>query len=242
MPRRRGIQTNPSPSLNHDLIDEEGLAQLQQAIQQSTPAPKDNDHVDEDEDDGGRDGGDSDGNVDEFNAAAAATAATGNVNTFNNPPPTDGARNPIAPGADYSSLRLITRRAPRDPEAVLAGVDIVNADLSWVPRDDDNTGLDPNGQPWRYPKKRPNGAGSNLDEFKDEIKEMTEGGKGCKAISEILVAKGVDTSARAVARQRLKWGLRQRVSCPSAMPHVALSTRQLLRLTHPLSPSRPSAE
>lgn len=122
---------------------------------------------------------------------------------------TDGARKPVAAGADYTSLRLITRRAPKDADAVVAGLDTSNADLSWTAAD---PGFDPNGRPWLYPKTRGKGRGSNLEQFRDEIEERTKDGQGCQAIADILVAKGVDTSSRAVARQRMKWGLRQRVS------------------------------
>lgn len=124
----------------------------------------------------------------------------------------DGARNPIAPGAEYTSLRRITRRLPDDPEHVLDGVDTTHADLSWTAREDGDDINPSTGEPWLFPKKRGRKVGSNLVDFKDEIEERTKNGQGCKAISEALVAKGVDTSSRAVARQRMKWGLRQRVS------------------------------
>ncbi|ROV88736.1 hypothetical protein VMCG_10066 [Cytospora schulzeri] len=122
----------------------------------------------------------------------------------------DGARNPIAPGAEYTSLRRITRRLPDDPEHVLDGVDTTHADLSWTAREDGDDINPSTGEPWLFPKKRGRKVGSNLEDFKDEIEERTKNGQGCKAISEALVAKGVDTSSRAVARQRMKWGLRQR--------------------------------
>lgn len=124
----------------------------------------------------------------------------------------DGARNPIAPGGQYTSLRKITRRLPDDPEGVLDGVDTTNADLSWTAREDGDDINPSTGEPWLFPKKRGRKVGSNLEDFKDEIEDRTKNGQGCKAISEALVAKGVDTSSRAVARQRMKWGLRQRVS------------------------------
>lgn len=124
----------------------------------------------------------------------------------------DGARMPIAPGAQYTSLRRITRRLPDDPEGVLDGVDTTNADLSWTAREDGDDINPATGEPWLFPKKRGRKVGSNLEDFKDEIEERTKNGQGCKAISEALVAKGVDTSSRAVARQRMKWGLRQRVT------------------------------
>ncbi|KAK7736184.1 hypothetical protein SLS53_007212 [Cytospora paraplurivora] len=122
----------------------------------------------------------------------------------------DGARKPIAPGAEYTSLRKITRRLPEDPEHVLDGVDTTHADLSWTAREDGGDINPATGEPWLFPKKRGKKVGSNLEDFKDEIEERTKNGQGCKAISEALVAKGVDTSSRAVARQRMKWGLRQR--------------------------------
>lgn len=180
MPRRR---QNEDTALQTQalLTEEEGLAQLQQATQESS-AP--NSPI-----------------ANPNNAIAAATSAT---------PPTDGARRPIAPGVDYASLRLLTRRQPIDPYAVINGQDISNADLSWNSRYESQS-LDPNGNPWKYPKKRGKGEGSNLEQFKDEIEEMTKNGQGCKAISDILIERGVDTSSRAVSRARMKWGLRQRV-------------------------------
>lgn len=143
---------------------------------------------------------------------------TNTSNTLQNPPLTpgqaiDGARNPIAPGAEYTSLRKITRRLPEDPENVLDGVDTTHADLSWTAREGGDDINPSTGEPWLFPKKRGKKVGSNLEDFKDEIEERTKNGQGCKAIAEALVAKGVDTSSRAVARQRMKWGLRQRVSC-----------------------------
>ncbi|KUI61471.1 hypothetical protein VP1G_08645 [Cytospora mali] len=122
----------------------------------------------------------------------------------------DGARNPIAPGARYTSLRKITRRLPDDPEHVLDGIDTAHADLSWTAREDGDDINPTTGEPWLFPKKRGRKVGSNLEDFKEEIEERTKNGQGCKAIAEALVAKGVDTSSRAVARQRMKWGLRQR--------------------------------
>lgn len=121
---------------------------------------------------------------------------------------TDGARNPVAAGADYTSLRAITRRAPRDPEYLVEGIDTSNVDLSWNALD---SLTDPQGRPWKYPKSRTRAEGSNLEQFRDEIETRTKEGQGCKAIAEILIEKGVDTSSRAVARMRMKWGLRQRV-------------------------------
>lgn len=161
-------------------------------------------------------------------AHQGATNNTNNTNTTNNasqPPGStpgqaiaiDGARNPVAPGVQYTSLRKITRRLPEDEEAVLDGLDTTNVDLSWTARED---GADINpatGEPWLFPK-RSKTEGSNLADFKDEIEERTKNGQGCKAIAEILVAKGVDTSSRAVSRQRMKWGLRQRVSCHVPTP------------------------
>lgn len=125
--------------------------------------------------------------------------------------PRDGARNPVAPDTEYTSLRRITRRLPDEPEHLLDGVDITAADLSWTAREQGDDINPKTGEPWLYPKrKRGRGEGSNLEDFRGEIEEMTKNGQGCKAISEILIEKGVDTSVRAVARQRMKWGLRQR--------------------------------
>ncbi|KAK2596553.1 hypothetical protein N8I77_013438 [Diaporthe amygdali] len=124
--------------------------------------------------------------------------------------PTDGARNPLTPGAEYTSLRRITRRLPDDPEHLLDGVDTTAADLSWTARDEADDINPKTGQPWLFPKRRGRREGSNLEDFRQEIEERTKNGQGCKAISDALVEKGVDTSVRAVARQRMKWGLRQR--------------------------------
>ncbi|PSR81939.1 hypothetical protein BD289DRAFT_438361 [Coniella lustricola] len=82
-------------------------------------------------------------------------------------------------------------------------------DLSWTAREG-GAALAPNGQPWRYPKMRGKTGGSNLLLFKDEIEQRTKSGQGCKAIADVLVARGVETTARAVAGQRIKWGFRQR--------------------------------
>lgn len=176
---------NSSSNDNNDLPPDDPLSQLQQAIQQD-----------------------------------ASTSASTNASTLSQPsslPPgtpgqaIDGARKPIAPGAEYTSLRKITRRLPEDPEHVLDGVDTTHADLSWTAREDGDNINPATGEPWLFPKKRGKKVGSNLEDFKDEIEDRTKNGQGCKAISEALVAKGVDTSSRAVARQRMKWGLRQRV-------------------------------
>lgn len=197
---------------HRDLTEEDRLAQLQQVVQQQQSGAAAN-NADSQEAGGG---GDGDG-------------AT----------PTDGARNPLAAGADYASLRLITRRQPQDPEAVLDGLDTTNADLSWTAQEGP-VGLDPKGRPWLYPKKRGKGEGSNLDQFKDEITERTSNGQGCKAIAEALVEKGVDTSVRAVARQRMKWGLRQRVCRPPGL--TSLTGQRGRSLTPGTSTNRPCDE
>lgn len=181
--RESQAQKNP-PALNHDLAEEDrvAVAQLQQAIQEAAASEN------------GRDRADA-----QPQAQARPPSA---------PPVTDGARRPVTAGGNYTSLRAITRREPKDADAVVAGVDTSNADLSWTAQE---LALDPNGRPWLYPKTRRKWEGSNLEQFKEEITERTKDGQGCKAIAEVLIAKGVDTSARAVARQRMKWGLRQRV-------------------------------
>lgn len=157
-------------------------------------------------------------NRNDNSAQQAAHEGPSNVtNTLVNPgpgseSPRDGARNPVTPGTEYTSLRRITRRLPEDPEHLLDGRDITAVDLSWTAREDGDDINPKTGEPWLYPKRRKGkGEGSNLDDFREEIEERTRNGQGCKAISEILIDKGVDTSVRAVARQRMKWGLRQRV-------------------------------
>lgn len=126
--------------------------------------------------------------------------------------PRDGAPNPVAPSAEYTSQRRITRRLPDEPEHLLNSRDISAVDLSWDAREEGEDINPRTGERWLYPKrKRAKGQGSNLDDFREEIEERTRNGQGCKAIAEILIEKGVDTSARAVSGQRTKWGLRQRV-------------------------------
>lgn len=146
-------------------------------------------------------------------AQPAIREAPGNVNpSLGSESPRDGARNPVAPDTEYTSLRRITRRLPDEPEHLLDGVDITAADLSWTAREQGDDINPKTGERWLYPKrKKGKGEGSNLEDFREEIEERTKNGQGCKAISEILIEKGVDTSVRAVARQRMKWGLRQRV-------------------------------
>lgn len=138
-------------------------------------------------------------------------------NTLQNPgqgsdSPRDGTQNPVAPGAEYTSRRRITQRLPDDPEHLLDDRDISAANLSWTAREEGEDINPRTGERWLYPKrKRAKGEGSNLEDFREEIEERTRNGQGCKAIAEILIEKGVDTSARAVSGQRTKWGLRQRV-------------------------------
>lgn len=138
-------------------------------------------------------------------------------NTLQNPGqgsefPRDGALNPVAPSAEYTSQGRITRRLPDEPEHLLNSRDISAADLSWDALEEGEDINPRTGERWLYPKrKKAKGRGSNLDDFREEIEERTRNGQGCKAIAEILIEKGVDTSARAVSGQRTKWGLRQRV-------------------------------
>lgn len=141
-------------------------------------------------------------------------------NTLQNPgqgseSPRDGAPNPVARGAEYTSRPRITRRLPDEPELLLNSRDISAVDLSWTAREEGEDINPRTGERWLYPKrKRAKGEGSNLEDFREEIEERTRNGQGCKAIAEILIEKGVDTSARAVSGQRTKWGLRQRVRLP----------------------------
>lgn len=65
---------------------------------------------------------------------------------------------------------------------------------------------------WLYPHNRGAGTVSNLDAFKDEIIERTRKGESLCEIADALMAKGVQTSDRAVGRRRLLWGFRQRKS------------------------------
>lgn len=192
MPTSASTRRRDNHDVNSALSEEEqSLAQLQQVVQQNNQQRDDASKL----------------NPSDDTTTDTATSNGGSATATY----TDGAGKPIVAGTDYASLRLLTRRQPKDPEHVLQGLDTSNVDLSWTAREDSNS-LDPNGQPWRYPKKRGKGEGSNLDQFKDEITERTKNGEGCKAIAEAFIAMGVDTSVRAVARQRMKWGLRQRVS------------------------------
>lgn len=171
-----------------DLAEEEGLRQLQQLVQeQDDGANVQDDDIDETDDDG-EDGLDEDTAA----AAGAPTAIESNNGTPSSSaaPPPNGSSFAIPPPPVIDQTRF--------------------GDLSWTAREGP-VSLDPNGQPWRYPKLRGKLGGSNLFLFKDEIEERTKNGQGCKAIAELLVARGVDTTARAVAGQRAKWGFRQRV-------------------------------
>lgn len=97
---------------------------------------------------------------------------------------------------------------PQNPEHPLAGRDLSSADLSLTQRLNPDSINPKTGEPWLYPKRT---GRSNLDEFREEIEERTRNGQGCKAIAEILIEKGVETSDKAVATRRIKWGVRQRV-------------------------------
>lgn len=155
----------------------------------------------------------SNGGNNRQSAQPGLAEAPNNVNAgLGSESPRDGARNPVAPNTEYTSLRSLTRRLPDEPEHLLEGVDITAADLSWDAREQGDDINPKTGQRWLYPKrKKGKGEGSNLEDFREEIEERTRNGQGCKAIAEILIEKGVDTSVRAVAGQRMKWGLRQRV-------------------------------
>ncbi|KAL2291404.1 hypothetical protein FJTKL_12809 [Diaporthe vaccinii] len=84
-----------------------------------------------------------------------AREASNNVNPSLGPEsPRDGARNPVAPDTEYTSLRRITRRIPDEPEHLLDGVDITAADLSWTARDQGDDINPKTGEPWLYPKRK----------------------------------------------------------------------------------------
>lgn len=92
------------------------------------------------------------------------------------------------------------------------GLDSTTADLTGTkPLKRGNYQLAPPGG-WKYPHRGIPGSASNLDQFKDEIIERTRGGESLAEIADALMAKGVQTSDRAVGRKRLMWGLRQRKS------------------------------
>lgn len=117
---------------------------------------------------------------------------TKNSGVYPRPQEFDENGNPIIPGYEYAALSLTgpRRRPPKPPTPPPS--------------------LDPNGQPWLYPKKTRQGEGSNLAPFSDEIKQWIEDGQSSRDIAEILIARGVETSDRHVAKQRLKMGFRQR--------------------------------
>lgn len=115
------------------------------------------------------------------------------VRSYPRPPETDENGDPVIPGHEYAALSLITpRRKPTNPPPAPP------------------PSLDPNGRPWLYPKKLRQGQGSNLVPFADEIKQWVEEGQSSRVIAEKLIARGVETSDRHIAKQRLKLGCRQR--------------------------------
>lgn len=115
-----------------------------------------------------------------------------NSGVYARPQDFDEHGNRIVPGHEYAALsvtgpRHLPAKQPTPPPS-----------------------LDPNGNPWLYPKKTRQGEGSNLAPFYDDIKQWTEAGKSSKYIAERLIARGVETNDRHVAKQRLKMGFRQR--------------------------------
>lgn len=117
---------------------------------------------------------------------------TKNSGVYARPQEFDENGDPIIPGYEYAALSLTgpRRKPPKQPTPPPS--------------------LDPNGRPWLYPKKTRQGEGSNLAPFADDIKQWIEEGQSSKAIAEVLIARGVETSDRHVAKQRLKMGFRQR--------------------------------
>lgn len=109
----------------------------------------------------------------------------------------------VAPGASNNA-----NSTPQNPEHPLTGRDLSSADLSLTQRLNPDSINPRTGEPWLYPKRT---GRSNLDDFREEIEERTRNGQGCKAIAQILIEKGVETTDKAVATRRIKWGVRQRV-------------------------------
>lgn len=87
---------------------------------------------------------------------------------------------------------------------------LISGDLSFPPVNHSSPN-NPSREGWLYPHKKGLTHGSNLNAFKDEILERTARGENCKMIADALVAKGVQTSDRAVSRRRIAWGARKRV-------------------------------
>lgn len=65
---------------------------------------------------------------------------------------------------------------------------------------------------WLFPRQYGPKYGSNTEAFRDEIEQRTRDGESCEQIAAALMEKGVQTSAKTIARQRIKWGFRKRVS------------------------------
>lgn len=125
-------------------------------------------------------------------AARTKRKYTKNSGIYARPQEYDDDGNPIAPGYEYAALSLTGPRRRPDKEPTPP------------------PSLDPHGRPWLYPKKTRQGEGSNLKPFASEIKQWIEEGQSSRMIAEILIARGVETSDRHVAKQRLKMGFRQR--------------------------------
>lgn len=192
MPRRRKTAPVKSIELNEP-TEEELLAQLEQATHDDNNNDNDN-HLD----------------FDDNSDLPSTTTPTAPGNAQNPPKRTkrkynknsgqyarpqeyDENGNPILPGFEYASLSLVgPRRPPVEKEPTPP------------------PSLDPNGRPWLYPKKTRQGEGSNLAPFYDEIKRWIQQGQSSRIIAENLIARGVETTDRHVAKQRLKMGFRQR--------------------------------
>lgn len=117
---------------------------------------------------------------------------TKNSGIYARPQEVDEDGNPIVPGYEYAALSLTGPRRKPEKEPTPP------------------PSLDPHGRPWLYPKKTRQGEGSNLAPFASEIKQWIEDGQSSRMIAETLIARGVETSDRHVAKQRLKMGFRQR--------------------------------
>ncbi|POS79262.1 hypothetical protein DHEL01_v202352 [Diaporthe helianthi] len=101
-----------------------------------------------------------------------------------------------------------------DPDHLLEGFDRNEADLSWnAPATEDTNRR--TGEVWLYPKKRGNEP-SNLEDFREGIKERTRNSPGVEAITKALIEKGVDTNGKALSAQRIRLGIRTKGDRPAS--------------------------
>lgn len=185
MPRRRKAAQPPPPEKPVGLTEpteEELLAQLEQATHNDDVVDFGHSHQPAPSADG----------HDPHTPVRAKRKYIKNSGTYARPQEFDENGNPILPGYEYAALSLTgpRRQPPKQPTPPPS--------------------LDPNGQPWLYPKKTRQGEGSNLAPFADEIKQWSQDGQTSRMIADKLIARGVETGPAHVSKQRLKMGVRQR--------------------------------